>query len=218
MQNIYINEEGKGFPVVLVHGFLGSSKLWNLQVSFLKNFFKVITLDLPGFGKSNKALAETSIEANAKIIFKCLKEKKIDKFHLVGHSMGGMITQTMAKIDGSKIEKLVCCSTGPLGNMPDRFETIDQSREKLKKNGLESMSKNIAKTWFVLGESSRHFDICIEAGKQTSIDAVDKALISMQEWNGTRYLKEIKNNTLILWGDNDRSYNYSQIQILEKKN
>ena len=66
---------------------------------------------------------------------------------------------------GGKISKLVCYSTGPRGEMPGRFETVDQSRENIKKNGLEVTAKNIAQTWFVLGEKAKYFDLCLDSGK-----------------------------------------------------
>jgi len=159
MQDIYIGDEGKGFPLVLVHGFLGSSKMWEPQIDFFKDYYRVITPDLPGYGKSNKAKPHNSIQSIANLLLDCLEEKKIDKFYLLGHSMGGMIVQEMAKKNGDKISKLVCYSTGPRGEMPGRFETVDQSRENLKKNGLEITVKNIAKTWFIKGEDAKYFDI-----------------------------------------------------------
>ena len=130
--------------------------------------------------------------------------------------MGGMIVQEMAKKGGDKISKLVCYSTGPIGEMPGRFETVDQSRENLKKNGLDITAKNITKTWFIKGEEAKYFDICIDAGKQTSIETVDNALIAFKNWNGVDSLKNIKNETLIIWGDKDKSYNLEQVQTLEK--
>ena len=216
MQDTYIGDEGKGFPLVLVHGFLGSSKMWEPQIDFFKDYFRVITPDLPGYGKSNKAKLHNSIQSIANLLLDCLEEKKIDKFHLLGHSMGGMIVQEMAKKDRDKISKLVCYSTGPRGEMPGRFETIDQSRENLKKKGLEITAKNIAKTWFIKGEDAKYFDICIESGKQTSTKAADDALIAFKNWNGVDTLKNIKNETLIVWGDQDKSYNLEQIKTLEK--
>ena len=216
MQHIYIGDEGKGFPLVLVHGFLGSSKMWEPQINFFKNHFRVITPDLPGFGKSNKAKSHNSIQSIANLLMDCLEEKKIDKFYLLGHSMGGMIVQEMAKEYGNKIVKLICYSTGPRGEMPGRFESVDQSRENLKKKGLEITVKNIAKTWFVRKENAKYFDICIEAGKQTSTKAADDALIAFKNWNGVDTLKNIKNETLIVWGDQDKSYNLEQIKTLEK--
>ena len=216
MQDTYIGDEGKGFPLVLLHGFLGSSKMWKPQIDFFKDHFRVITPDLPGFGRSNKAKSHNSIQSIANLLLDCLEEKKIDKFHLLGHSMGGMIAQEMAKKSGGKISKLVCYSTGPMGEMPGRFETIDQSRENIKKNGLEITTKNIAQTWFVLGEKAKYFDLCLEAGKQTSIEAADNALIAIKNWDGVKNLQDIKNNTLIIWGDKDKSYNLKQVQTLEE--
>ena len=216
MQDTHIGDEGKGFPLVLVHGFLGSSKMWKLQIDFFKYHFRVITPDLPGFGRSNKAKSHNSIQSIANLLLDRLEEKKIEKFHLLGHSMGGMIAQEMAKQSGGKISKLVCYSTGPRGEMPERFETIDQSRENIKKNGLEVTAKNIAQTWFVLGEKAKYFDLCLEAGKQTSIEAADNALIAIKNWDGVKNLQDIKNNTLIIWGDKDKSYNLGQVQTLEK--
>ncbi len=216
MQDIFIGDQGEGFPLVLVHGFLGSSEMWKPQINFFKDHFRVITPDLPGFGKSNKAKSHNSIPSIAKLLLDCLEEKKIDKFYLLGHSMGGMIVQEMAKKDGDKISKLVCYSTGPIGEMPGRFETVDQSRVNLKKQGLEITAKNIAKTWFVKGENAKYFDICIEAGKKTSMETVDNALIAFKNWNGVDTLKNIKNETLIVWGDQDKSYNFEQIQTLKQ--
>ena len=216
MQHIYIGDEGKGFPLILIHGFLGSSKMWEPQINFFKNYFRVITPDLPGFGKSNKAKSHNSIESIANLLMDCLEEKKIDKFYLLGHSMGGMIVQEMAKKYGNKIVKLICYSTGPRGEMPGRFESVDQSRENLKKKGLEITVKNIVKTWFARKENAKYFDICIEAGKQTSTKAADDALIAFKNWDGVDTLKNIKNETLIVWGDQDKSYNLEQIKTLEK--
>ena len=216
MQDIYIEDEGSGFPLVLVHGFLGSSEMWEPQINFFKNYFRVIVPDLPGFGKSKEVKSHNSIQSIANLLLKCLEEKKIDKFYLLGHSMGGMVVQEMAKKSGNKISKLICYSTGPRGEMPGRFETVDQSRDNLKKNGLEIMARNIAKTWFVKGENAKYFDICIDAGKQASIETVDNSLIAFKNWNGVDTLKNIKNKTLIVWGDKDKSYNLEQIKTLEK--
>ena len=215
MQDIYISDEGKGFPLVLVHGFLGSSSMWKLQIDFFKDYFRIITPDLPGYGKSNQVKSHNSIQSIANLLLNCLEEKKIDKFYLLGHSMGGMIVQEMAKKNRNKISKLGCYSTGPRGEMPGRFETIEQSRENLKKKGLKITAKNIAKTWFMKGEDAKYFDICIDAGKQTSMETADNSLVAIKNWNGVDTLKNIKNETLIVWGDQDKSYNLEQIQTLE---
>ena len=150
----------------------------------------------------------------ARAILNLLKNKKIKKFNLLGHSMGGMIVQEIAKIAGENIIRLIFYGTGPRGNMPGRFETIDQSREKLKINGLKETVNRIARTWFVDKEKAKYFYLCEEAGKQTSIEAADNGLVAMKNWNGVKNLRNIKNETLIIWGDQDKAYNYDQVGTL----
>ena len=214
MQDIFAEDIGNGIPLVLVHGFLGSSEMWIPQINFFKDNFRVIAPALPGFGRSSSINSCDSIECMAESIINLLKKKKIKKFNLLGHSMGGMIVQEIAKIMGENIMKLICYGTGPRGNIPGRFETIDQSREKLKINGLKDTAQRIAKTWFVEEDKSKYFYLCEEAGKQTSIEAADNGLVAMKNWSGIENLKNIKNETLIVWGDQDKAYNFNQVEAL----
>ena len=215
MQDIFTEDIGSGTPLVLVHGFLGSSDMWSPQIDFFKNDFRVIVPALPGFGKSNKLNSCDSIKCMARVILDLLKKKEIKNFNLLGHSMGGMIVQEIAKLAGDKILKLICYGTGPIGNIPGRFETIDQSREKLKINGLKVTAHRIAKTWFIKEEKAKHFYLCEEAGKQTSIEAADNGLVAMKKWDGVKNLKNIINQTLIVWGDQDKAYNFNQVKTLK---
>jgi len=214
MQDIFVEDIGTGTPLVLVHGFLGSSDMWNPQVKFFKDDFRVIAPALPGFGKSSTINSCNSIECMAKSILDSLKKKKITNFNLLGHSMGGMIVQEIAKLAGEKILKLICYGTGARGNIPGRFETIDQSRKNLKIYGLKNTANRIAKTWFIEENKAKYFYLCEEAGKQTSIEAADNGLVAMKNWNGIKNLKYIKNKTLIVWGDQDKAYNFNQVETL----
>jgi len=214
INNFSYIDEGKGYPLVLVHGFLGNAEMWRPQIDEFKKYFRVIAPDLPGYGKNNKYKLINSIEGFASEIFNFLQNLKIEKFNLVGHSMGGMIVQQMSVNFSSHINKLICYSTGSIGEMPNRFETIDESRKKIKTNGLEITSLNIAKTWFVNGENDPNFYLCKNASSETTLDAADASLVAMKSWNGKNNLYKINNKTLIIWGDLDKSYDKNQIDIL----
>ena len=216
MQDIYIDDIGPGFPLVLVHGYLGSSEMWNLQKEFLSKHFRIFTPALPGFGESYKVQSLNSINAIAKFIFKCLDEKKITEFHLMGHSMGGMIVQEMVKISGDRIKKLICFATGSIGDVPGRFESMDTTRERLKKDGLKETVNRITKKWFIEGNKAKYYYLCENAVKNISIQSADNALIAMKNWRGYENLKNIKQDTLIIWGDRDVSYNFGQVDTLKK--
>ena len=216
MQDIYIDDQGNGFPLVLVHGFLGSSEMWNPQKKFLSKHFRVISPALPGFGESHKVKSHDNINKMAQTILECLKEMDIEKFNLLGHSMGGMIVQEMAKISGNKINKLICYATGSIGDIPGRFESMDVSRKRLRKEGIKETVKRVPKKWFVDGDKAKYFYLCENAAKEITEETADNALKAMKNWRGYENLKNIHNETLIIWGDKDISYNFEQVEILNK--
>ena len=216
MSKIYISDTGQGFPLVLVHGYLGSSEMWSLQRDYLSKFFRVISPALPGFAESHEAESLDSINDMAKFVINIIDEKKIDNFNLLGHSMGGMIVQEIAKLAGDRINKLICFATGSIGEIPGRFETIDETRKKLKKDGIKISFSRVPQKWFVKGDKDKNYYLCENAVKNVSLETADNALIAMKNWSGIDYLKNIKNQTLIVWGDRDTSYNFDQVDTLNK--
>ena len=57
--------------------------------------------------------------------------------------------------------------------------------------------------------------MCDEAGKQTSIEATDNGLIAMKNCDGVENLRNIKNETLIVWGNQDKAFNFNQVETLK---
>ena len=157
MKKVYIDDVGSGFPLVLVHGYLGSSEMWCNQRDYFSKSCRVISLALPGFGESSSAQSLDSINQMAQFVIDILEEKKIQKFNLLGHSMGGMIVQEITKIIGDRVNKLICFATGSIGEIPGRFETIDETRNKLKKDGIDISFSRVPKKWFVKGDQDKNY-------------------------------------------------------------
>ena len=216
MSKIYVDDLGEGFPFVLVHGYLGSSEMWTFQKEFFSKDYRVIIPALPGFGESHNVKSLDSINKMAKEIINVLDQKKIDKFNLIGHSMGGMIVQEITKLIGDRVNKLICFATGSIGDIPGRFETMEETREKLKKEGTELSFSRVPVKWFVKGDKDKNYFLCENAVKNVSLEAADNALLAMKNWRGKENLKNIKNDTLIIWGDKDTSYNFDQVDTLNK--
>ena len=130
--------------------------------------------------------------------------------------MGGMIVQEMVKTSGDRIKKLICFATGSIGDSPGRFETMDTTRERLKKDGLKETVNRVPKKWFVEVNKAKYYYLCEHAVKNISLQSTDNALIAMKNWRGYENLKNIKQDTLIIWGDRDVSYNFDQVDTLKK--
>ena len=216
MSGIYVDDVGKGFPFIFVHGYLGSSEMWCFQKKYFSKYYRVITPALPGFGESYKAKSLNSINDMANKIIEILDQKKIDKFNLMGHSMGGMIVQEITKIVGERVNKLICFATGSIGDIPGRFETMDETRDKLKKDGTKISFSRVPPKWFVKGDKDKNYILCENAVSNVSLETADNALLAMKKWRGIDNLKNIKNETLIIWGDKDISYNFDQVDTLNK--
>lgn len=96
-QPVYYRIEGKGKPVVLVHGFAEDGTVWENQVEYLKNKYQLIIPDLPGSGQSPINDANWSMEYFAECIRAILDAEKIAEVSMIGHSMGGYITLAFAE-------------------------------------------------------------------------------------------------------------------------
>ncbi|MFD1159782.1 alpha/beta fold hydrolase [Roseovarius aestuarii] len=208
--------QGRGYPLVLVHGYLGGAAMWRRQLEALSADFDVIAPELPGYGDSHAALAEASIEDYARQVLALLDDLGVYRFHLLGHSMGGMIVQQMAAVAPDRVTLLICYGTGPLGALPNRFETIDQSRERLSQEGVKPTARRIAATWFTAGETARDYDACVALGESVSTASAMAGLTAMENWDGRAALAGIAQPTLIVWGDKDRSYGWQQPEALWK--
>ena len=201
-------------PLVLIHGFMGGSAQWEKQIKDLSKDFEIILIDLPGFGANNHLPVINEIIGFSDWIISELRRRNITKYHLLGHSMGGMIVQEMVRSDYNNIDKLILYGTGSVGVLPGRFETIAQSKIRAQEDGASSTAFRISSTWFLDYEKSPAHEACARIAKYSSIEAILAGLDAMSEWSGEKYLKHIENKTLILWGDGDRTYLWPQIEIL----
>lgn len=201
-------------PLVLVHGFMGGSEQWNLQKAEFEKNHELICINLPGFGKNNHASAPETINGFAQYVLKYLETLGIEKFDLLGHSMGGMIVQEMVAIASDKIEKLIIYGSAASGNLPGRFETFETSKQRISTDGVEASARRISATWFLQYEQAEEFRNCADLAEQSSMQALLAGLDAMATWSRVDNLKSITCPTLIIWGEADRTYHWPQIQEL----
>ncbi|MFV0237988.1 MAG: alpha/beta fold hydrolase [Flavobacteriales bacterium] len=97
IQNIYYQREGKGLPVVLLHGFLEDMTMWDEYTSQLMTQYTVLRIDLLGHGKTTCQNTVYSMEAQAEVVKGVLRKERISKAVIVGHSMGGYVTLAFAE-------------------------------------------------------------------------------------------------------------------------
>ena len=105
--DIYYEDVGKGQAVVLIHGFLESVWMWKDIAPILAEKKRVISIDLPGHGRSNCIDYVHTMDEMAEVIFALLKSLRIRKAALVGHSMGGYVALAFAEFYPDVVRNLV---------------------------------------------------------------------------------------------------------------
>ena len=167
-------------PLVFVHGFMGSSAQWSGQREYFKEQYNVVTPDLPGFGENNHMTPPVRIGNYANFVLDSLTGLGIDRFHLVGHSMGGMIVQEMIAIAPQRVKKLVLYGTGAAGVLPNRFETIQESRKRAHADGAVATARRISATWFLQRSAASAYEQCAVIAEHASLQAICAGLDAME--------------------------------------
>ncbi|MGF1275796.1 acetoin dehydrogenase dihydrolipoyllysine-residue acetyltransferase subunit [Acetobacter pasteurianus] len=105
----------EGTPIVLVHGFGGDISNWLLTQDALAADRRVIAFDLPGHGASSKNVGTGTLAFLAGVVSELLKTLKIEKAHVVGHSLGGGIALTLLRDHPDQVASLNLLAPAGLG-------------------------------------------------------------------------------------------------------
>ena len=119
---LHYEERGKGLPVVLLHGFPFDHTIWQAQLDGVGEVARVLAPDLPGFGTSPLPPPEPLMDDYVAALVRWVDVLDLDRFVLVGHSMGGYVALSFARHYMGRLAGLglVCTRPGP---------DTDQARE-----------------------------------------------------------------------------------------
>lgn len=191
--------EGNGQSILLLHGWRGCIDSWYPVTQYLKSKYKVYVLDLPGFGKSETPMPPFDYYSYGDLIGSFIKQLKIDKPIIIGHSFGGSIAAGIAARYPELVRKIVLVDSSGIRIKDLRFFTINIASE---------MGKNLFRlpiiSQFYPGIRNLFYKIIGEedylmAGKlKATLTAVVRQDIK-------HLLININCPTLLLWGKNDRA-------------
>ena len=87
---------GRGRPVILLHGWVGSWGLWQETMAYLGRYYRTYALDFWGFGDSGKKRETYAVQDFVGLVDQFMDHLGIAKAPLVGHSMGGTVSLSVA--------------------------------------------------------------------------------------------------------------------------
>ena len=158
-KNITYYRKGSGLPLILIHGVGLKLESWNAQIQYLKKYFDVIAIDLPGHGESEILESrDVNIDLYSEAIKSFTDEIIKKKFIIIGHSLGALIA-----LDYIKKYKDDCYGLIALNCI---YQRDNEAMNALKNRLTNSFSDNFdeevdttIKRWFGESESTENIDL-----------------------------------------------------------
>lgn len=108
---LFYRELGQGKPLMILHGLFGHSDNWQTHAKKLSEYYRVILVDLRNHGRSPWS-DDFSYELMAKDVLELANDLGLDRFILLGHSMGGKAAMVFAQQNPERLEKLIVVDIG----------------------------------------------------------------------------------------------------------
>lgn len=203
---------GEGQPVVLLHGWGACIKTVEVVHNYLKNYCKVYSLDLPGFGQSEEPPFPWDLSHYAEFAEQFMKQLRITNPILIGHSFGGRIIIKLAGEKQFPIKKIILVDSA--GVKPKR---------SLKYYCKVYTYKLIKKTFrlpFIKPFTGKLLErvkgIFGSSDYKNASDIMRQVMVKVVNEDLRHLLPGIKPPTLLIWGENDQATPVSDGKLMEK--
>ncbi len=178
---IYYEDRGEGQPILLVHGWLCSSRFWQKNVPDLATRFRVVTLDFRGHGNSSKALTGHTIKQYAHDVREVIERLRLQQTVLVGWSLGGAVVISYYEQYG---EDTRLKALGLVDSCPFPFSPEVWNSHSLRNYNYEGMNATFADLTadprkFAIGFTNRMFK---QKPSEADMDWVVAEMLKTPPW------------------------------------
>ena len=200
-------------PIILLHGNFGSWHYWQPFLQNLPEGYSGYAPDFRGCGDSDVTNTGYDIQTLSQDVLAFADQLKLDKFHLVGHSLGGAVAQQLAGTSPDRVISLTLVAPAPAGGMPSLknastsggFFSAKNTFQFLATVGLKRrvLSAAIKKSMPGLSRYPHYLDIVVDDALKMDMKAFDGFLATLKHWNGTQLLKNFNFPVFIIYGELD---------------
>lgn len=199
-------DHGEGQPILLVHGFCGSSRYWEEVIPELAKEYRVIAPDLPGHGISDTLSNGSTIVGMADWIKGLVDELQLGKFTMFGHSLGGYVTLAFAEKYSSQLNGFSLVHSTAFPDSDEAKKGRVANVEKVKQEGIHPLIDGLVPKLFAPEhKDEKYIERAKEIGYETKPQGVISALQAMKERPDRNYvLENTELPVLLLAGEQDQ--------------
>ena len=199
---LYYVEHGDGDEaLVFIHGYTSSHHNWDATLPRLPARYRAFAFDLRGAGESDRPGSGYTIEQYAEDIDLAVQALGLEKFALIGHSMGGVMAMQYAVHHPERLSKLVLVAPAPSSGITGIDPAVRAQIKALRQN--RELAKTMLKAFQTRPIADEVMDQQIEDNIKWQDDAYDAAFASMQSIDLSDAVSGIQVPTLIVVGDRD---------------
>lgn len=214
----FVDVRGDGPWIVMSHSLACDHSMWDDQIDALARDFRVARYDTRGHGRSGTTGGVFSLEQLSDDLRALFDGLGIDKAHLVGLSMGGMIGQVFALGNVSRLLTLTLCDTSSAYS--DEVVPIWRERTRLARtDGMRALARPTLERWFTekfRRASPATIDRFGELVAGTSVDGYEGCSEAILKIRATGRLNEIAVPTLVVVGEHDQGTPVDMARIIHE--
>ncbi|MEI6765955.1 MAG: alpha/beta hydrolase [Bacteroidota bacterium] len=213
-KKIFFTAQGRGNTVVLLHGFTETLDIWNDFAVRLSANFHVITIDLPGHGRSECLGEIHTMEAMAECVHAVLKSQRVTECAMAGHSMGGYVMLAFAEKYEEMMRGLCLFHSTAYADTPDGKVNRQRTIDVIKKNHAGFISNFIPELFAPANRSllKREIQTLTEAARGMTKESIIASQRGMLERpDRSHVLKNCPVPVLIIAGKLDSRIPYEKV-------
>jgi pimeloyl-ACP methyl ester carboxylesterase len=201
--------EGDGPPLLMVHGIGARHKTWQGLVNYLKSDFQCISFDLRGHGESPVPPAPYSLDDLVDDVEALRVKLGIDRMHIIGHSLGGMIGPAYARAYPERVMSLGLLSTAA-GRTEEDSARVERVVAAMEERGIMEVLETLVARWFTDDFIANRPDAIQARLRQVTETPADVFLSVFHIYAETEmapWLHEVTAPSLVLTGELDGGCN-----------
>lgn len=173
---------GSGPALVLLHGFLENLEMWQTMLPALSKNYQVVLVDLCGHGKSPVLKTKPAISLMAKAVNELLTDLKINRYMVVGHSMGGYVALELLKQAPEQIVGLCLYHSTCSSDSDEKRENRDRAIKAVNANKQDFIIAAIPQLFSAENQikCAQEIEIATEAARRTRMEGLLYCLKAMK--------------------------------------
>ncbi len=211
-------DEGKGEPLLIVHGLGSSHRDWEDQVALLSQHFRVVAPTMRGFGDSEKGHQAYSVKTWSEDVLALADHLGLDSFHMMGFSMGGAISYQTAVDRQARLRSLTIINSLPSFELDEWYKhmMVLYRISMAKVVGMKRLARFVAKRIFPEEHQADLRRRMIKRHENNDQDSYVKAVQALAGWSVADRINQLELPVLVLAADMDFTPVANKLVYLEE--